>query len=169
MQVFCRIILKRISTATDTIPHQEQAGFRKGKSCINSIFPLLQILESSKEWNSTIYMGFINFEKAFDSLHRESLWRILRDYVIPKKVVTVIKILYIAQGHVAYNSHLTDKSGVNQECIISPFLFILDIDWLMTENTKGGNRGTRWTLTSILEDLDCADDIGLLSRRQKDM
>ncbi|KAI0228948.1 putative uncharacterized transposon-derived protein F52C9.6 [Lamellibrachia satsuma] len=39
----------------------------------------------------------------------------------------------------------------------------------MIEITKNGNRGIRWTLTSILEDLDYADDIGLLSNRHKDM
>ena len=39
----------------------------------------------------------------------------------------------------------------------------------MIEITKNGNRGIRWTLTSILEDLDYADDIGLLPNRHKDM
>ena len=47
--------------------------------------------------------------------------------------------------------------------------FTLAIDWLMIETTKNGNRGIRWTLTSILEDLDYADDIGLLSNRHKNM
>ena len=37
----------------------------------------------------------------------------------------------------------------------------------MTKITKNGNRGIRWTLTSIFEDLDYADDNGLLSSRHK--
>ena len=64
---------------------------------------------------------------------------------------------------------LNIKSGVKQGSILSPFLFVLVIDWLMTEITKDGNTCIRWTLTSILEDLDYADDIGLLSSRHKDM
>ena len=76
-KIFSRIILNRISAATDTILRQKQAGFRRGKSCIDHIFMLRQILEQSTEWNSTTYIAFIDFEKAFDSLHRESLWRIL--------------------------------------------------------------------------------------------
>ena len=89
-KIFSRIIMKRISAATDTILRQEQAGFRRGKSCIDHIFTLRQILEQSTEWNSTIYIAFIDFEKAFDSLHRESLWRILCHYGIPQKMVNVI-------------------------------------------------------------------------------
>ena len=39
----------------------------------------------------------------------------------------------------------------------------------MKEITKYGNMCIRWTFTSILEDLEYADDIGLLSSRHKDM
>ena len=39
----------------------------------------------------------------------------------------------------------------------------------MTEITKDGNTCIRWTLTSFLEYLDSADDIGLLSSRPNDM
>ena len=61
------------------------------------------------------------------------------------------------------NAALTDAfsvtTGVKQGCMLSPFLFILGIDWVMKQVTSGGKRGIRWTLTSVLEDLDYADDI----------
>jgi len=38
----------------------------------------------------------------------------------------------------------------------------------MKETTKDRTRGIRWTLTTNLEDLDYADDIGLLSGCHKD-
>ena len=53
-----------------------------------------QIFEQAKEWNSTVYANFIDFERAFDSIHRETLWRILRHYGIPSKVVNIISMLY---------------------------------------------------------------------------
>ena len=55
-----------------------------------------------------------------------------------------------------------------QGCILSPFLFIMAVDWLMKTTTKGKRRGIRWTLTSCLEDLDFADDICLLSSSHKE-
>ena len=48
-KIFSRIILQRITTAVDGILRQEQAGFRKGKSCIDHILVLRQILEQSHE------------------------------------------------------------------------------------------------------------------------
>ena len=42
------------------------------------------------------------------------------------------------------------------------------IEWIMTGTTKDVNSGSRWLLTSMLEYLDSADDIGLLPSRRKD-
>ena len=59
-------------------------------------------------------------------------------------------------------------SGVRQWCIISPLMFLLCIDWIMRLVTEEP-RGIHWTFTSGLEDIDFADDIGLLSHTQQKM
>ena len=77
------------------------------------------------------------------------------------------------KSQVICNRALTDAfsvtTGVKQGCILSPFLFILGIDWVLKQVTSGGRSGIRWTLTSVLEDLDYADDIALLAHRHQDM
>ena len=153
---------------------QEQAGFFPGHSCSDYIFTLRAILEQSKEWNAPRYANFIDFEKAFESIHQDSLWKILRHYGIPLKLVNVIKMLYSDfKSQVICNTALTDAlsvtMGVKQGCNLSPFLFILGIDRVLRQVTSGARRGMRWTLTSILEDLDYADDIVLLAHRHQDM
>jgi hypothetical protein len=35
-------------------------------------------LEQSLEWNSSLYINFLDYEKAFDSVDRGSLWKLLR-------------------------------------------------------------------------------------------
>ena len=89
-KVFSRVILNGVSTALDPMLRKEQAGFRKGRSCGEHIFTLRQILEQCQEWKTPCYINFIDFENAFDSIHRESFWCILRHHGIPCKIVTCI-------------------------------------------------------------------------------
>ena len=55
------------------------------------------------------------------------------------------------------------KTGVRQGCLLSSFLFLLVIDWIMKTTTTGRNNGIQWTLWTQLDDLDFADDLALLS------
>ena len=54
-------------------------------------------------------------------------------------------------------------TGVKQGCCMSGLLFLLVIDWVMRKTTEGERTGIRWNFTTMLEDLDFADDIALLS------
>ena len=63
---------------------------------------------------------------------------------------------------------LIDLSGVKQGCVMSGFIFVIVIDWVM-RNTLDKRRGLRWNLTTVLEDLDYADDIALLASRHSDL
>ena len=53
------------------------------------------------------------------------------------------------------------KSGIKQGCVMSGFLFLLCLDWVMRKATADKRRGIRWNVTTVLEDLDFADDITL--------
>jgi hypothetical protein len=47
-------------------------------------------VEQSLEWNSALYVNFIDYEKASDSLERDTLWKLLRHYGVPEKLTTLI-------------------------------------------------------------------------------
>ena len=79
-KVFCSILLERIQAAVDSQLRQEQAGFRRGRSCNDQIFTLRQIIEKVTAWQRPTIMHFIDFSKAFDCIHRPSLWCILKKY-----------------------------------------------------------------------------------------
>ena len=94
---------------------------------MDQIFALRNILEQSLEWNTPLC---INFQKAFDSIHRESLWRILQAYGIPPKIITLIKMFYVNfECSIILENTITEafpvKSGVRQGCINSRLFFSL--------------------------------------------
>ena len=173
-KVFNRVLLNRLKDAVDPHLRDQQAGFRKGRSCTDQIATLRIIVEQSLEWKSPLYANFIDYEKAFDSVDRETLWKLLRHYGIPEKITRIIKESYRDMTcRVVHGQQLTDafqvKTGVRQGCLLSPFLFLLSIDWIMKESTTNKRNGIQWTLWTQLDDLDFADDLALLSHTHGQM
>ena len=76
-------LIQRISDGIDAKLRKEQAGFRRGRSTIEQIFILRNIVEQTIGWNSSLYVRFVDYQKAFDSVDRETLWKIMESYGIP--------------------------------------------------------------------------------------
>ena len=51
-------------------------------------------MEQSIQWNSTLYISFIVFEKVFDSVDREILWKLIRHCGGPDKIISLIQYTY---------------------------------------------------------------------------
>ena len=69
-KIFASVVLDRIKKAVDNVLRQEQTGFRPGRSCNDQIFTLQQILETVTAGRNPTIFNFIDFRKAFDSVHR---------------------------------------------------------------------------------------------------
>ena len=117
--VLNRILLVRTRTAVDILLRDQQAGFRQDRSCIYQISTLRVNIEQSLEWNSSLEVNFVDYEKAFEGVDRETLWKLLPFYGIPEKLVTLIKSSY--KGFtclVAHEGQLPDsfeaRTGVRQ-------------------------------------------------------
>ena len=103
------------------------------------------------------------------------MFKILRSYGIPKAIVDAIRVLYddsksavLIEGQMSEEFDIT--TGVLQGDVLAPFLFIIVLDFVMldaqSKNPTGGlvthPRRSRIHQDIILNDLDFADDIGLL-------
>ena len=68
-----------------------------------------------------MYVNFIDLEKDFDSVHRNSLGSIMRSYSIPSKIINMVKALYDDFECIVGNNQDTTewfkiKTGVKQGC-----------------------------------------------------
>ena len=131
--MFSRVLLNRMKDTVDPKLRDHHAGFRRGRPCTDQTATLRIILEQSCEWNSPLYVNFIDYEKAFDNLDRQSLWKLLRHYGVPEKITSIIKNSYSGMTcRVVYGRQLTDafqvNTGVRQGCQLSHSLFLLAIN-----------------------------------------
>ena len=107
-------------------------------------------------------------------MHRESLCAIIKTYGIPDKITRSIRGIYEKFECAVIEENESSewfqiKTGVKQKCVMSGFLFLLAIDWVMKKTTARVKRGIRWDFSTTLEDLDFADDIVLLSSKFQDL
>ncbi|CAF1379332.1 unnamed protein product, partial [Didymodactylos carnosus] len=113
--------------------------------------------------------------RAFDSVHQEPLWEILKSYGIPTKIIEIIKSLYEdAESCVKVNEEENTawfkiKTKVRQRCILSPLLFIITIDWILQKALKDQKLGIKLNYKQEIEDLDFADDIVLIADNTRKM
>ena len=91
------VMLKILQARLQQYMNQEfpnvQAGFRKGRGARDQIAKIYWIIEKVRECQENIYFSFIDYDKAFDCVDHNKLWKILRDgstrplYLSPEKPV----------------------------------------------------------------------------------
>jgi hypothetical protein len=148
-KAFCSVLLNRLKDEIDHTLRQEQAWFRSGRSCCEQIFTLRNIIQQSQEFRAPLLINYIDFKKAFDSIHRESLWKIAKIYGVPDKYINIFKSLYRSSSCCVRtkcgNTIMFEiVTGVRQGCILSPFLFLLVIDFIMKKTVGDRSLGIQW-------------------------
>jgi hypothetical protein len=130
------IIRARLQSVREATSREEQCGFRPGRGCIDQIFAVKQVLEERIRCGKKTIPVFIDFKNAFDSVHRDSLWKALLTIGVPEKMVKIVKAFYDESPcRVKVVDHLSAsfivRKGVRQGCVLSPLLFNMIIDWIM--------------------------------------
>ena len=129
-KVLAKIILNRLKSITEQVLPESQCGFRPGRSTIDMIFTLRQLQEKAVEQHQSLYIVFVDFSKAFDSVDRDTLWKVLALYGCPEKIINVIKQFHLGmKGQVLVGGEPSEafdvQHGVKQGCVLAPTLFSL--------------------------------------------
>ena len=152
----------------------EQARFRGDRSFVDQNATLRIVMEQGMEWSLSLYVNFVDFEGAFDGVDRNTLLKIMRHYGIPEKYVNIIRNSYEHMSfRVIHGSELTEAFKIEtdgrQGCLLSPFLFLLAIGWIMKTLVDNNKQGIQWNMGKHLKDLDFADNLALLSHTKEQM
>lgn len=192
-KILARILTKRLTPLAEAILPESQCGFRPSRGTTDMIFSLRQLQEKCQEQNQPLYMAFIDLTKAFDSVSRDLLWKILSKAGCPEKFINIMRLLHDDMtATVIANGESTDpfkvKSGVKQGCIAAPTLFSIFIASILhlmdnqlppgisiTYRTDGGiynlrrlKARTKTTIDSLIE-FQYADDNAVCALNEADL
>ena len=84
-----------------------QVGFRKGRGTRDQITNIHWIIKKATEFHKYIYFCFIDYEKAFDCVDHNKLWKILKEMGIPDHLNCLLSNLYAGQETTVRTGHGT--------------------------------------------------------------
>ena len=92
-KILSNILLSRLIPYVKEIIGDHQCGFRRNRSTVDHIFCIRQILEKKWEYNEDVHQLSIDFKKAYNSVRRGVLYKILTEFGIPRKLERLIKMI----------------------------------------------------------------------------
>jgi Reverse transcriptase (RNA-dependent DNA polymerase) len=139
MKLWERVIEHRLRKLTTV--SKNQFGFMSGRSIMDMIFLIRQLMERHREQKKDLYMIFIDLEKAYDKISRNITWWALKRKLVQTKYVTLVKNMYT--NIVTYvracdgeSDTFPIKIGLHQGSALSPYIFTLMMNEI-TNDIKG--------------------------------
>ena len=102
-----------------------QAGFGKGRETRDQIANIHWTIKKAKEFQKNIDFCFIDYTKAFECVHHNKLWKIVKQTGISDHLSCLLRNLYAGQEATVRTRHGTTDwfqigKGVYLGCILSP-------------------------------------------------
>ena len=125
-----------IEPKIDNILRKKQNGSRRNKSTPSQILTIRRIIEGVRAKNLQATLLFVDFTKAFDSIHRGKMEQILLAYGQPKETVAAITILnrntkVKVRSPDGDTEYFDIVAGVLQGDTLAPYLFIIYLDYVL--------------------------------------
>jgi len=177
-KILSATILKRVQEQLEHKIGEYQAGFRPNRSCSEQIFNLKTILKLRHTRRQPTICTFVDFQKAYDSIDRHSLFQILDEYGLDRKTQSLIKqTLTDTTSQVKFMGEKSEKfqitTGVRQGDGLSPLLFNLALDKVMREWQQTLKDQKHWKPLKISRkkiEVSClafADDLAILAETKQ--
>jgi len=132
-KVFAYVLLGRLQGWAEHQLLECQCGFRPGRGCGDALFVIRGILERAWEANVPLYICFIDLAKAYDSVDRETAWKVLECKGVSPKLVQMLRGLHsdttcVVRAFDGTSEPFQIHTGFKQGCVLAPTLFNIFID-----------------------------------------
>ena len=148
-----------------------QAGFRKLRGCRDNVFILRTIIDHMMDKDHPLYLTFIDYSAAFDSVSHKFIDRALAAAGVKDKTRAMFRAIYSAatavtevqgtDGKKVMSDAFPINRGVVQGDITSPLYFILALELILRTHDTHPEKGVELLGKSIYT-LGYADDAALL-------
>lgn len=129
-----KVLAKRLRKILSETIHNYQIGYVKDRNIGEGVRLIDDLLFQSSQENIG-YVVTVDFEKAFDSISHEFLFKILKLFGFGQSLCSWVKVLYTYITSCIMNGgystgYVNITRGVRQGNPISPYLFLLCIETL---------------------------------------
>ena len=93
-KIYSALLHNHIEPKIEKILRKNQNSFQRNQSTTSQILTIHRILEGICAKNLEATILFVDFSKAFDSIHRRKMEQIPLTYSLPKQTVAAIRMLY---------------------------------------------------------------------------
>ena len=104
-------------------PDREQGGSQKGMSCAEHITTIRLLIDIAKKSRQSLYLLFLDFEKAYDRVNRQLLFKLLRQSGCGSTFLNAIKSMYASTKGLIGQECFKSNIGVRQGASTSGSLF----------------------------------------------
>ena len=137
-KIILKIVNERMKRKVEETVDNVQFGFRKGLGTRNATFMLRTVMERAIEKQKDLYMCFVDYEKAFDTVRHEQMMEKLATLGVDRADLQLLANLYWEQRAVVRieedrSGWIDIRRGVRQGCVMSPDLFSLYSQTIITE------------------------------------
>ena len=89
-KILALVPINRLLPLSEDLLPESQCGFRTFRSTTDMIFVARQIQEKCQQQNKDL---FIDSAKAFESINREALWKVLSRFDCPANFITILRLV----------------------------------------------------------------------------
>ncbi|BHF73242.1 hypothetical protein SprV_0401632000 [Sparganum proliferum] len=148
-KIFALILLNRLNNSLEQgLLPESQCGFRRHRGTTDVIFAVRQLQEKCQEMRTHLYSTFVDLTKAFDTVNREGLWKIMQKFGCPERFTQMVRQLHDGMmARVTDNGAVSEAfavtNGVRQGCVLAPTLFSLMFSSMLMDAYRDERPGIR--------------------------